>query len=335
MRTRALGASGIQASVVGYGAWAIGGWMWGGADEKSSIAAIHAALDAGITLIDTAPVYGFGHSEIVIGKALAGRRDQAIIATKCGLVVSNDDNLGAFHFRSDRQARTPYGHIMVRKYLQPASIRQELELSLKRLGTDYIDLYQTHWQDPTTPIADTMGTLLDLKREGKIRAIGACNANRAHLEEYQQFGVLDTAQEKYSMLDRSIENESLPYCREHGIAMLAYSPLGQGLLTGKIGSQRKFDEGDQRAANPRFSVENRQRIADLLAQFQAIAADRKISLSQLVIAWTLAQPGLSHALCGARTPEQARENAAAGAIGLNDNEVKFMNATVAGFQLAG
>lgn len=315
MRYRSLGQSGIQASVVAFGAWAIGGWPWGGTDESNAIAAIHKALDLGMNLIDTAPAYGLGLSEEIVGKALQGRRDKAIIATKCGLVWHTDK--GTYYF-------TEYDKPVYR-YLGPESIRYEVEQSLKRLRTDYIDLLQTHWQDPTTPIEDTMGELLRLKDEGKIRAIGVSNVTVEQLEAYRRVGPVDSDQELYSMLDRRIEADLLPYCREHNIAVLAYSPLAQGLLTGKVGPEREFPQGDMRRNNPRFSVENRRHIAAMLDEFRPIADDRGITLTQLVIAWTVAQPGLTHALVGARNPEQVEENAGAGDVELTAEELNVIN----------
>lgn len=326
MRTRPLGSSKIEASVVGFGAWAIGGWMWGGADDAGAIRAIHAALDAGITLIDTAPIYGFGHSEEVVGRALADRRDRAVIATKCGMVANT--RLGAPKFRSTALGASPTGHIDVRIYNHPDSIRDEVEWSLKRLQTDRIDLYQTHWQDPTTPIDDTMDALLALKQEGKIRAIGVCNASIDQMQAYSRRGQLDSDQEKYSMIDRQLETEQLPYCREHHVAVLAYSPLAMGLLTGKIGPEREFGDGDIRGKQPRFSRENRQRVAGMLRELEPIAARNRLTLAQLVIAWTAEQSGVTHVLCGARTPEQARENAAAGSAELPPADLQAVNEIV-------
>src|SRR5882724_5273624 len=192
MLYRPLGQSGIQASVIGLGTWAIGGWMWGGTDEAKAIRAIQVSLDAGITLIDTAPAYGLGLSETIVGKAVAGRRDKVVIATKCGLV---------WHVKRGDPFLDEKGKA-IHRYLGSESIRYEVEQSLKRLNTDYIDLYQTHWQDVTTPIEETMKTLLDLKKQGKIRAIGVSNCAVEQLEAYRKIGPLDSAQEKYSMLDR-------------------------------------------------------------------------------------------------------------------------------------
>ncbi len=326
MINRALGASGIEASVVGLGTWAIGGWMWGGADENEAIRAIQAAIDEGINLIDTAPVYGFGRSEELVGRAIHDRRDKVIVATKCGLIW--DREVGQFYFNSDHAGMNPTGPRKIYRYLGAISIREELERSLKRLDTVYVDLYQTHWQDATTPIAETMEELLKLKSEGRIRAIGVCNTTPAQMDEYRSIGPLDSAQEKYSLLDRQIEHDQLPYCEKHGIAALAYSPLALGLLTGKIDAGRKFGPGDLRQNNPRFSSENLAKAAPFLAELRSIAEKRQLTLSQLVIAWTLAQPGLTHALVGARDVRQARENVIAGEVRLDDEELRAMAAAL-------
>ena len=320
MILRTLGSSGIQASGVGLGAWAIGGWMWGGSSESDSVAAIHAALDAGVNLVDTAPIYGFGRSEKIVGKAIRGRRDRVVLATKCSLIC--DPTQGKKHFRSDVAGIDEDGIIAVHVFCGKKSIRNEIEGSLRRLGTDYIDLYQTHWQDPTTPIEETMTALEKLKQEGKIRAIGVSNARAEDIEQYRTAGILDSDQESYSMLDREMEQDRLPYCEKNNIAFLAYSPLARGLLSGKVGPDRQFSETDQRYNNPRFSVENRQRVANMLAKMRPIAEQLEITLPQLVIAWTIHQHGVTHALVGARNPQQAQENAAAGDVQLTADHLR-------------
>ncbi|HZE97112.1 MAG TPA: aldo/keto reductase [Planctomycetota bacterium] len=327
MKTRALGSSGIQASVVAFGAWAVGGWRWGGSDDKVSIDAIRAALDAGINFIDTAPAYGFGHGEEVVGKAIQGRRDKVVIATKCGLAW--DTTRGTLFFVSDEKGRNDAGQYHIHKTLDPDIVRRELEGSLKRLGTDHVDLYLTHWQDRTIPIEDTMALLLDLKRQGKIRAIGACNAKGADLERYRSKGPFDADQERYSMLDRDLEKEQLPWCRQNNVAMLAYSPLHHGLLTGKIAPEREFKEGDLRRGHASFTPENLRKTGAMLDRIRPIADARGLTLSQLVIAWTVAQPGLTHALVGARTPQQGLENAKAGAVELSADELATISAAIA------
>jgi methylglyoxal reductase len=298
---RPLGQSGITASAIAHGAWAIGGWMWGGTDEEKSVRSIRASLDAGVNFIDTAPAYGLGLSERIVGQAIQGRRDKVIVATKCGLVWHT--NRGNF-FVSQNGTR-------IHRYLGAPSIRHEVEQSLRRLHTDYIDLYQTHWQDDTTPIAETMGTLLELKQQGKIRAIGVSNCTVEQLREYQAVGTVDTAQERYNMLDRALEAEYLPYCKRNNIAVLAYSPLANGLLTGKVDPDRVFPEDDLRHQNPLYTRESRIRVNGMLDQMREVAKKHGLAIGQLVIAWTIAQRGLTHALVGARDAEQAIENAAA------------------------
>ncbi len=325
MQYRDLGKSGIKASVVALGTWAIGGWFWGGADENDAVKAIHAALDNGMNLLDTAPMYGMGHSEEVVGRAIAGRRDKVVLATKCGLVWDGTNNGGGeYHFSTDEKTKRDDGSIKVYRYLDGASIRRELELSLKRLGTDYIDLYQTHWQDGSTKIAETMETLMALKKEGKIRAIGCSNATPAQMQEYIDAGQLDVDQELYSMFDRKHEGGNLDFCADNNVAFLAYSPLSQGLLTGKIGPERKFGDGDQRNTKERFSVANRARIADMLASFAPLTEKYDCTVGQLVIGWTVAQRGCSHALVGARDEAQVFENLKGGDIVITDAESKFM-----------
>jgi aryl-alcohol dehydrogenase-like predicted oxidoreductase len=326
MRTRPLGGSGIEASVVAFGAWAVGGWMWGGVEEREAIVAIQEALDAGVNFVDTAPIYGFGRSEEIVGEAVESRRDEVVLATKCGMVW--DTEQGDYFFNSDEDVITKEGGIRVYKYLGPESIREEVEQSLRRLRTDHIDLYQTHWQESTTAIADSMAELLKLRDQGKIRAVGVSNVTAAQLEEYREAGEVASDQEQYSMLFRKHEADLLPYCAQHGLAFLAYSPLAQGLLTGKVGPDRVFPEGDQRRNKPRFSVENRRKVAAILGKFKPIAEGHDVELGQLAIAWTLAQPGCTHALVGARTPEQAIENAAAGDLVLSDDELATMRAAV-------
>ncbi len=308
MRFHELGQSGIEASTIAIGTWAIGGWMWGGTDEQDSIDAIRAGLDAGANFIDTAPAYGLGLSEEIVGRAIADRREDVVLATKCGLVWDTDSGE---HF-ADQADKS------LHLYLGPESVREEVEASLRRLNTDYIDLYQTHWQDPTTPVRDTMKTLLELKEEGKIRAIGVSNATVEDMQEYRQVGPLDCDQEEYSMIDRELEEGNLPYCSENDIAVLAYSPLARGMLTGKMTPDREFPEGDQRRHRDRFSVENRRRVGRMLDEMKPIAEDYDLTLAQLAIAWTIEQPGLTHALVGMRNPQQARENVRAGAVELSD-----------------
>ncbi|MCP2157314.1 MULTISPECIES: aldo/keto reductase [Rhizobium/Agrobacterium group] len=317
--TRTIGGSGISASAVGLGTWAIGGWMWGGTDERQSIAAIQASIDAGISLIDTAPAYGMGLAETIVGKAIAGRRDKVVLVTKCGLVWHVNE--GAYFFHQDGKP--------VHRYLGAASIRHEVEESLKRLGTDYIDHYVTHWQDATTPIAETVETLVRLKDEGKIRSIGASNVSPEDLVAYIATGALDAIQEEYSMVRRDIETTLLPLCRTSAVSVLSYSSLALGLLSGKVGPERVFAGDDQRKGNPRFSQANREKIARLTRRLEPVAEAHGASIAQVVIAWTIAQPGITFSLCGARDPAQAVENAAAARLRLAENELALISVGVA------
>ncbi len=314
--TRAIGRSGIAASAVGLGTWAIGGWMWGGTDEAAAVRAIEVSIDAGISLIDTAPAYGLGRSEELVGRAIAGKREKVVIATKCGL--NWHSGKGRHFFDEDG--------VPVHRYLGADGIAHEVEQSLKRLGTDHIDLYITHWQDPTTPVAETMDALLRLKQQGKIRAIGASNLSAAELRDYLATGALDAIQERYSMLDREIAETLLPLAGPAGVSTLSYSSLALGLLTGKVSATRAFTGDDQRASNPRFSAENRQRAGDFAATLMPLAQEHGASIAQLVIAWTLSQPGITFALCGARDPAQALDNAGAARLRLGGEDLARIEA---------
>ena len=318
MRYQSIGQTGISASVVGVGTWAISGWMWGSTSESESIRALHAALDAGINLIDTAPAYGVGLAEKIVGQAIMGRRDKVVLATKCGLIW----HMAKGEFRLEQDGKSIY------QYLGAESIRHEVEESLKRLGVDCIDLYQVHWPDPNTPIPETMTALLDLKREGKIRAIGLSNTSCEQLDAYRAVGPIDSDQEEYHMLDRDHEAGLLPYLRRNGIAFLAYSPLAQGLLTGKIDAEREFPEGDLRREYPRFSLENRRRVAAMLDRFKPIVQRRKITLGQLAIAWTISSAGATHSLVGVRHPGQAIENALAADVILDQDELDLIDRAI-------
>ncbi|MBA8879527.1 aldo/keto reductase [Phyllobacterium myrsinacearum] len=317
--TRAIGKSGVQASAVGLGTWAIGGWMWGGTDEQESIAAIQASLDAGVSLIDTAPAYGLGRSEEIVGKALKGRRDKAVIATKCGLVWHTTK--GTHFFDQDGKP--------VHRYLGRDAIVHEVEESLRRLDTDYIDLYITHWQDSTTPIEETVRAMEDLRKTGKIRAIGASNVNPSELNAYIATGSLDAIQERFSMIDRELETELLPVTRKNNVSTLSYSSLALGLLSGTVDPERVFSGDDQRKDNPRFSVGNRLKAKQFADAIQPIADRHAASIAQIVIAWTLAQPGITFALCGARNPDQALDNARAGTIRLDTEDLSAIDAAIA------
>jgi methylglyoxal reductase len=315
MQKRNIGSSGIEASVVGLGTWGIGGgpW-WGETNDADSVRTIHAAIDSGVNLIDTAPLYGFGHSEKVVGTAIKGRRQDVVLSTKCGLWW--DDDQGSFFFEMD-------GY-QVKRCLRPDTIGRELEASLKRLGTDYIDLYHTHWQaiEPDkTPIAETMEYLGKLKEKGIIRSIGVSNVDLAQLDEYLAAGIIDANQAPYSMLNRAIEPEIAPFCAENNISILAYMPLEQGLLTGKIGMDKQFGNDEWRNQIPWYLPVNRKRVLDMLDGWRDMASSYGCTMSQLVIAWTVQQKGISFALCGARHPEQIIENAKTGSLMLKKDDL--------------
>jgi methylglyoxal reductase len=314
MKQKPLGNSGIAASVVGLGAWVLGGGqLWGkDTDDAESVRTIQAALDLGINLIDTAPAYGWGRSEQVVGRALKGRRDKAVIATKCGLWW--EDSRGSFFADFDGKR--------MNRSLRPDTLKLEIENSLRRLDVDHIDLYQTHWPSmppDLTPIADSMAVLLKLKDQGKIRALGVSNVTLQELKENVRCGPIATDQFRYSMLHREAEKEILPYCANHDIATLTYMSLEQGLLTGKIGMDRQFAPSEFRSNtywNDWMIPANRQRVLEMLASWKDLTAKYNCSLSQLVIAWTAAQPGVTHVLAGARNIAQLSENAKAAELAL-------------------
>jgi methylglyoxal reductase len=314
MQYRQLGQTGIEASVIAFGSWVTGGGaVWGAdPDDQESIRAIQASLDAGVNLIDTAPAYGWGRSEHVVGRAIKGRRDSVIVATKCGLIW--DDDRGAPFVELNGK--------LIRRSLRPDTIVEEIERSLIHLDTDYIDLYQTHWpsiEPDKTPIEETMAALLALRDAGKIRAIGVCNCTLEELEENAHHGPVASHQFRYSMLWRAPEQDILPSGRQQNIASLTYMSLEQGLLTGKIGMEREFAQGEFRSNeewNPWFKLENRKRILELLASWEQLTEEYNCSLAQLTLAWTAAQAGVTHVRVGARNAQQAVENTAAADIEL-------------------
>jgi methylglyoxal reductase len=304
--------------------------MWGGTKKNDPEGAIHAAIDHGINLIDTAPMYGYGHSEELVGAVLKGIRDKVVLATKCGMVWYKKEGDKFFDASETGEAEGEAD----KKYevyinLRPAMIRYEIEQSLRRLQTDRIDLYQTHWQDSTTRTEDVMAELLSLKQEGKIRAIGCSNATIEQMERYQSVGQLDTDQEQYSMLQRQHEADNLPYCHDNQIAFLAYSPMALGILSGKIGPNHQFGEGDVRRNNPWYQKGNRPKVDALLDVIQSVAESKSLTIAQTVIAWTLQQKGCSHALVGARNREQAIANAKAGQVELSEDEIRIIRKVVA------
>ena len=270
-------------SRIGLGTWAIGGWMWGGADDLASIATLRGAVERGINLIDTAPVYGFGHSEEMLGQALAGLRDRAVIATKGGLEWAGEG---------------------VRRNSSPQRLRREVEDSLRRLRTDRIDLYQIHWPDPLVPIEDTARTLEALQREGKILAVGVSNYSPEQMDAFRAVLPLASVQPPYNLFERAIERDVLPYAREHGLAVLAYGALCRGLLSGRMTVDTTFGADDLRASDPKFRRPRFDQYVRATKELEAMARIRYDKpVLALAIRWVL-DSGPTIALWGARRPEQ-------------------------------
>ncbi len=301
MEHRTLGTSDLQVSAVGLGTWAMGNDFFGAVDDTESVGAIQAAIDSGVSLIDTAPAYGAGHAEEVVGRAIAGRRDSVVLATKCGIIRTADDFV---------------------RNLKPESIRREIDDSLRRLGVETIDLYQIHWPDPDTPLEDSVNELLKQQQAGKFRYLGVSNFPPELLDQIRSMTNVVSTQPQYSMLDRRIEADVLPYVREHGMGVLSYGTLAGGILTGKFREIPSFDEGDNRSAFYDFFREPLwSGIQALLDEIRAVAADRGVTPAQVAINWTFRQPGVSTALVGAKRADQAIANAAAGEWTLSDEEV--------------
>ncbi|WP_233269382.1 aldo/keto reductase [Alteribacillus sp. YIM 98480] len=314
-----IGKSKISASRLGLGTWAIGGGVaWGDNDDSKSVETIRNCVDMGVNFIDTAPAYNFGHSEEVVGQALKGIREKIVLATKCGLVWHTDD--GSFFEKKE-------GETILRN-LSKTAIKEEVEMSLKRLNTDYIDIYITHWQsiDPFfTPISDTMEALNELKQEGKIKAIGASNVNSDHIKEYLKHGQLDLIQEKYSIIDRKVEeNGILELCKRNNITFQAYSPLEQGLLTGAINRDYVPPEGSARKGKKWFERSNMVNVIDMLEKWEDLSEKYNCTKANLAIAWVAAQGDFINVLFGARSVENMKENAQGIDIKLSPEDTRLM-----------
>jgi len=302
--------------------------MWGGSDRKESIGAIHACLDQGISTIDTAPVYGFGQSETILGEAIKGRRDKYEILTKCGLKW--EGTKGEFHFTTrdnDGKVRDLY------KYSGRDSLIKECEESLKRIGTDYIDLFQTHWPDNTTPMEEAMEAFDILLKQGKIRAAGVSNYSLDQMKRASSAVQISSNQLAYSMVRREIEEDIVPWCLENNCGILAYSPLQRGLLTGKITPDYPFSPGDSRPETPHFKINNLIKTNKFLEVLKPVAEGKGATLAQLVIQWTLMQPGITVALVGARNAEQVEQNAGSMNITLSPEEIGFIDAELSKLDL--
>ncbi len=304
MKMKKVAALDFELSAVGFGCWAAGGTIvWNHADDAVTIRTIQCAVELGINFFDVAPVYGFGHAEAMLGEALGSRRQQVIIASKCGL-------------------RWDDSHTIVNN-LRPESIMQEIDDSLRRLKTDTIDIYQMHWPDPATPIGESMEALLRLQQAGKIRHIGVSNFSRELADEARAYGAIVSHQGLYNMLEHNpthyhsipltyrTKSEILPHCLEHGLAFFPYSPLFQGLLTDEFKAEQQFDSHDVRAANPKLNGALFQTYYAIRAELLAFAARIGKPLAQVAINWLIDQPAVTSVICGAQTVAQVEQNAAA------------------------
>ncbi len=302
MEYRQLGSSDLEVSVVGLGTWGIGGEFFGEVDDKESVRAIQAAVESGTNLIDTAPAYGSGHAEEVVGEAIMGRREKVVLATKVGT------------YKED-------GHFV--RSLKPEAIRAQLERSLERLQVDVIDLYQIHWPDPDTPLEQSLETLDRLKAEGKFRYLGVSNFNVQQMEQARELTDLISLQPNFSLLKREPEASLLPYCNKRSIGVLSYGTLAGGVLTGKYSEIPQFQEKDHRGEFYRYFQEPVWgRIQKLLDVMRAIAADHNCPVAQIAINWSIQQPGVTTALVGAKTEAQAQSNAMAGKWALSEEELQ-------------
>jgi len=286
-----IGTTGIHVSPVAMGCWPISGVTTLGVTDAESVATLEAALDSGVNFFDTAFCYGYeGESEKLIGRGLGHRRDEVVIATK-----------GGVHWENRVQQRDA----------RPETLRRQCDESLQRLNTDRIDLYYIHAPDPAVPVSESAGGLKQLLEEGKILSVGVSNFTAGQMEEFSAVCPISASQPHYNMLQREIEAEHLPWCRQHGVTVMAYWVLLKGLLAGHLARDHVFETPDGRAKYPMFQGAEYQRNLDFVDSLRPIAADVELTVSQLVIAWTLAQPGISVALCGGRRPEQIRESAVA------------------------
>lgn len=305
MEYRQFGKLNFQVSAVGLGTWVSGGWLWGGADDDESRAAITASLENGINLIDTAPVYGFGRSETVVGETVRklGIRDRVILATKCGLEWDEKKE-------------------QIRRNASSKRILKEFDDSRRRLQTDVIDIYQIHWPDESFPIEKSMETLLKLYDQGLVRAIGVSNFSVDQMRSCMRAAPLHSLQPPYNLYERGIEKDILPFCREQGIAVLAYGALCRGLLSGKFQKHVSFPRDDIRSFDPKFTEGRLSEYLGATQTISEIAASLKLTAAQLAIRWVAAKPGVTSALAGARNACQARDNAQAFQNTLSDEVIR-------------
>lgn len=321
MEYRKLGNTDLKLSAITYGAFAIGGNMWGGNEKKDSIESVKASIDHGVTTLDTAPFYGFGLSEEMIGEAIKDYdRTKIQLLTKFGLVWDgSNQGKGEFFFDAEEGGKK----IPIYKYASKANVIKEVEESLKRLNTDYIDLLQIHWPDSTTPISETMEALEVLLQQGKIRAAGVSNYSVDQVAEARKSVNIASDQVSYSMLNRSIESDLVPYAQENDLGIIVYSPMERGLLTGKYFKEEKLKGNDHR--NGYFQQFDLQKVKAFLDAITPLAESKGATLSQLVLKWTSMQPAITIVLAGARNAEQAIANAKAIAIDLSTDDLAFID----------
>jgi aryl-alcohol dehydrogenase-like predicted oxidoreductase len=309
MDRRRFGRTGLEVSAVGFGSWPMSGQeRYGSIEDQEAVRAIRRALDAGVNCVDTAPVYGFGHAEEVVGEALAGRRREVVLVTKCGIVWDP-------------------GNTATRRDLSPASLKREVEQSFRRLRTDVIDVYLLHWPTESTPFEEAFRALDDLVQAGRIHFVGVSNFTVAQMERCRSVRPIDVVQVGYHLFDRRMETEIFPYCARHGIGVMGYGSLGHGLLTGAFTAETRFPEPDWRAkgvafGQPLLKPENLGRNVAVVERLRGeVAAPRGVPVSQVALAWVLRNPVVSTALVGARTPAEVEANLVGAALRLTDAEV--------------
>jgi len=328
MEKRKLGNSDLEVSVIAFGAWAIGGWMWGGADSKDAVKAMETAIDNGMTTIDTASVYGFGLSEELVGKAIRAKREKVQVLTKFGMSWKGTN--GEYFFDSkDNSGNT----VKIYKHSSKEKVIEDCDSSLRRLNTDYIDLFQIHWPDGTTPVSETMEALEILIGKGKIRAGGVCNYSAQLITEAASVFSLASNQVPYSMVNRRIEEEVVPVCIEKNIGILAYSPMQRGLLTGKIKRSHHFNDGDTRPQTPYYKEPNLTSILNMVEKIKPVAENHNASIAQVVLNWTMNRPGITCVLAGARNPAQVLDNTGAVKFSLLREETELIDKLAEGFKL--
>jgi aryl-alcohol dehydrogenase-like predicted oxidoreductase len=326
---KTLGKSSVKVTPLAFGAWAIGGWMWGGAEEKTALRAIRTSFDLGMTTIDTAPVYGFGRSEELVAKGLEGiARDKYQILTKYGM--NWETAQGEYFFDTTDNSGRP---VKIYKYAAKEQVAKELEASLRRLKTDFVDLLQIHWPDATTPIAETMEAVKSLIQQGKVRAAGVCNYSASQVDEALNTLDIVSNQVPYSMINPAIEKDIVPQAVQKKISIIPYSPLQRGLLTGKIRRDHKFGEGDTREGNKFYTPENIDRANALLGKFKSVAEAHNASVAQVVLNWTARQPAMDCVLAGARDEHQVKDNIKALDFTLTDSEMTLIDQAVREFEL--